>query len=140
LARHIRDAIASDHFGVKRPLIAVVDVRSQAYGRIEELLGIHLSLAAAVDAYTAARMQGHPVVALIVGKAISGGFLAHGAEAQRVLALAADGVMIHAMPRESAARVTRRSVEELEALGKTVLPMAYDIRQVARLGLLHELI
>ncbi len=44
------------------------------------------------------------------------------------------------MNREAAARVTRRSVDELDAIGETVIPMSYDIRQFARLGLLHELI
>lgn len=140
LARHIRDAITADAAGVKRPILAIVDVQSQAYGRLEALLGIHLSLAAAVDAYAAARMAGHPVVALIVGTALSGGLLAHGAQAHRVLALDDPGVVIHAMRKQSAARITRRTVEELDELGKTVLPMAYDVRQYAKLGLLHELI
>jgi malonate decarboxylase gamma subunit len=140
LAHHVRDAIAADSAGVRRPLVAVVDVRSQAYGRLEELLGIHLALAAAVDAYAAARAAGHPVVALVVGKAISGGFIAHGCQAHRLLALDAPGVVVHAMGKESAARVTRRSVEALEELGETVLPMAYDVRHFAKLGLLHELI
>src|SRR5208283_991582 len=140
LARHIRDAIAADRADAKRPIIAVVDVKSQAYGRLEALLGISFSLAAAVDAYATARMAGHPVVALIVGSAISGGLLAHGDQAHRLLALDAPGVTVHAMGKDSAARVTLRSVEALEALGKTVIPMSYDIRQFARLGLLHELI
>ncbi len=76
LARHTRDAMAADSSGAKRAILAIVDVQSQAYGRLEALLGIHLSLAAAVDAYAAARMAGHPVVALIVGTALSGGLLA----------------------------------------------------------------
>jgi malonate decarboxylase gamma subunit len=140
LAGHVRDAIAADTSGVKRPILAIVDVQSQAYGRLEALLGIHLSLAAAVDAYAAARMAGHPVVALIVGTALSGGLLAHGAQAHRLLALDDPGVVIHAMRKQSAARITRRTVEDLDELGKTVLPMAYDVRQYAKLGLLHELI
>jgi malonate decarboxylase gamma subunit len=140
LARHIRDAIAADRSDAKRPIIAVVDVKSQAYGRLEALLGISFSLAAAVDAYATARMAGHPVVALIVGSAISGGLLAHGDQAHRLLALDAPGVTVHAMGKDSAARVTLRSVEALDALAKTVIPMSYDIRQFARLGLLHELI
>ena len=140
LAGHVRDAIAADTSGVKRPILAIVDVQSQAYGRLEALLGIHLSLAAAVDSYAAARMAGHPVVALIVGTALSGGLLAHGAQAHRLLALDDPGVVIHAMRKQSAARITRRTVEELDEVGKTVLPMAYDVRQYARLGLLHELI
>jgi malonate decarboxylase gamma subunit len=140
LARHVRDTVAADASGAKRAFVAVVDVKSQAYGRLEELLGIHLSLAAAVDAYASARAAGHPVVAVVVGRAISGAFLAHGIQAHRLLALDAPGVVVRAMGKESAARVTRRSVEALDDLGKTILPMAYDIRCFARLGLLYELI
>jgi malonate decarboxylase gamma subunit len=140
LAHHVREAIAADRSGAKRPIIAIVDVQSQAYGRIEALLGIHLSLAAAADAYATARMAGHPVVALIVGIALSGGLLAHGDQAHRLLALDDPNVVIQAMRKQSAARITRRTVEELDELGKTVIPMAYDIRQFAKLGLLHELI
>jgi malonate decarboxylase gamma subunit len=140
LARHVRDAIAADSAGIKRPIIAIVDVQSQAYGRLEALLGIHVSLAAAADAYATARMAGHPVVALIVGTALSGGLLGHGDQAHRLLALDDPGVVIQAMRKQAAARVTRRTVEELDELGKTIIPMAYDIRQFAKLGLLHELI
>src|SRR6202050_3148487 len=140
LAHHVREAIAADRSSARRPIIAIVDVQSQAYGRLEALLGIHLSLAAATDAYATARMAGHPVVALIVGTALSGGLLAHGDQAHRLLALDDPKVVIQAMRKQSAARVTRRTLEELDELGKTILPMAYDIRQFAKLGLLHELI
>jgi malonate decarboxylase gamma subunit len=140
LAAHLRAIVTEDASGKKRPIVAIVDVQSQAYGRLETLLGIHLSLAASVDAYATARMAGHPLVALIVGTALSGGYLGHGAQAQRVLAFDDPGVVIHAMRKQSAARVTRRTVAELEELGKTILPMAYDVHQYAKLGLLHELI
>src|SRR5262249_48922861 len=140
LAHHVREAMAADQAGSKRSIIAIVDVQSQAYGRLEALLGIHLALAAAVDAYASARMAGHPTVAFVVGTALSGGLLAHGDQAHRLLALDAPGVIVHAMRKQSAARITRRTVAELDELGKTVIPMAYDIRQFAKLGLLHELI
>ena len=87
LAARVREAIAADRDGTRRPIVAVVDVPSQAYGRNEELLGIHLACAAAADAYASARLAGHPVVALVVGRALSGAFLAHGYQANRVLAL-----------------------------------------------------
>lgn len=124
--------------GDKRPLIAIVDVPSQAYGRREEALGIHQALAAAADSYARARLAGHPVIALLVGKAMSGAFLAHGYQANRLIALRDPGVMVHAMGKASAARVTLRSVEELEALAASVPPMAYDIDSYASLGLLWE--
>lgn len=124
----------------KRPILAIVDVPSQAYGRAEELYGIHLACAAAADAYASARLAGHPVVSLIVGRALSGAFLAHGYQANRVLALDDAGVSIHAMGKEAAARVTKRTVAQLEALGAEILPLAYDVRSFAKLGLIHELI
>jgi malonate decarboxylase gamma subunit len=140
LARHVRNAIVADRNGARRPIVAIVDVTSQAYGRREEMLGIHLACAAAADAYASARLAGHPVIALLVGKAMSGAFLAHGYQANRILALDSPQVMVHAMGQQAAARVTRRSLEELEQLGRDHTPMAYDIRSYARLGLLHKLI
>ena len=68
----------------------------------------------------------------------SGAFLAHGYQANRLIALRDPGVMVHAMGKASAARVTLRSVEELEALAASVPPMAYDIDSYASLGLLWE--
>jgi malonate decarboxylase gamma subunit len=140
LAHHVRATIAEDNDGARRPLIAIVDVSSQAYGRREELLGIHLACAAAADAYAAARLAGHPVIALLVGKAMSGAFLAHGYQANRIIALDSPEVMVQAMGKQAAARVTRSSVEEMEKLGERIAPAAYDIRSYASLGLLHKLI
>jgi biotin-independent malonate decarboxylase gamma subunit len=140
LAARVREVIDADKGGVKRPIIAIVDVKSQAYGRREETAGIFLAAAAAVDAYGSARLAGHPVITLVVGHALSGAFLTHGYQANRILAFDDDGVMIHAMHKAAAARVTRRSVEELEKLAKTIVPMSYDIRDYAKLGLLHKLL
>jgi malonate decarboxylase gamma subunit len=140
LAREVRDVIRTGGGHAARPIIAIVDVSSQAYGRREELLGIHLACAAAADAYASARQAGHPVIALLVGKAMSGAFLAHGYQANRILALDSPEVLIHAMGKEAAARITRRSVEELEQLGEKIPPMAYHVRAFASLGLLHRLI
>jgi malonate decarboxylase gamma subunit len=140
LAHHVRATIADGTDGARRPIIAIVDVSSQAYGRREELLGIHLACAAAADAYASARLAGHPVIALLVGKAMSGAYLAHGYQANRILALDSPEVMVQAMGKQAAARVTRSSVEEMEKLGERIAPVAYDIRSYASLGLLHKLI
>jgi malonate decarboxylase gamma subunit len=120
--------------------VAVIDVPSQAYGRREEAFGIHQALAGAAGAYAKARLAGHPVVGLIVGKAMSGAFLAHGYQANKLIAFKNNGVMIHAMGKESAARITLRSVDALEKLAATIPPMAYDIENYATLGLLSQLL
>ena len=140
LAKRIREIVEQDESRNKRPIVAIVDVKSQAYGRREETLGIFLAAAAAADAYATARMKGHPVITLVVGQAISGGFLTHGFQANRILAFDDAGVVIHAMHKEAAARITLRSVSDLEKLGHEILPMSYDIRDYAKLGLLYKLL
>jgi len=140
LATRVREIIEQDKNTVKRPIIAIVDSKNQAYGRREETAGIFLACAAAIDAYGSARLAGHPVIALVVGQAISGVPLTHGYQANRILAFDDDGVVIHAMHKAAAARITRRSVEELEKLAKKIAPMSYDIRDYAKLGLLYKLL
>ena len=140
IAKCGREVIAETGGATKRPIVAIVDLPGQAYGRREEMLGIFLSCAAATDMYVSARLAGHPVVTLVVGQALSGGFLAHGYQAHRILALNDPGVSIHAMGKNAAARVTRRSLDELETLTRTVLPLAYDVRSSVRLGIVHHVI
>jgi malonate decarboxylase beta subunit len=137
LAKHIREVIDE---GQPRPIVAIVDVPSQAYGRCEEEFGIFLACAAAANAYADARLAGHPVVSLIVGRAFSGGFLAHGYQSNRILAFEDSKVVVHAMGKQAAARVTKRSVSELDELAGKVFPLSYDIRTYAQLGILHQLI
>jgi malonate decarboxylase gamma subunit len=141
LAKVVSETIAEDaDKAEKRAIVAVIDVPSQAYGRREEAFGIHQALAGAAGAYANARLAGHPVVGLIVGKAMSGAFLAHGYQANRLIAFNDAGVMIHAMGKESAARITLRTVEALEKLAATIPPMAYDISNYETLGLLSALL
>ncbi|WP_159876517.1 MULTISPECIES: biotin-independent malonate decarboxylase subunit gamma [Aquitalea] len=141
LAHAVRDAVQADAgLQHKRAIIAIIDVPSQAYGRREEAYGIHQSLASAAAAYAEARLAGHAVIGLIVGKAMSGGFLAHGYQANRLLALDDEDVMVHAMGKEAAARITLRSVAALENLAASIPPMAYDIHSYASLGMLWRLL
>jgi malonate decarboxylase beta subunit len=141
IAKYVREAVEADRNNKKkRAIVAIVDVPSQAYGYHEELLGLHQACAAAVDAYATARLAGHPVIALLVGNAISGAFLAHGLQANRIIALNDDHVHVHVMSKKSAARITRRTIEELEEATKKIPAIAYDIRSFATLGALHALI
>lgn len=140
LAASVRDIVQTDaRRSVRRPIVTIVDSAGQAYGRLEEQLGLHLALAAAVDAYATARFAGHPVIALLVGPAIAGAFLAHGLQADLLLALDDPHVAVHVMGT-AAALVLRRSTPELEVLGEAVTPMARDIRSFASLGSVERLI
>ncbi len=125
---------------VKRPIIAIVDSPSQAYGYNEELLGIHQALAASVNAYVKARLNQHPIVAFIPGMAISGAFLAHGLQANRMIALNQKAVNVHVMSKEATARITKRSLDELDEVAKEIPAMAYDVASFERLGALTDLL
>jgi len=139
--RSLRQVMAEDtNKEVKRPIISVVDSICQAYGRREELVGIHIAAAAIIAAFAEARMAGHPVIALIVGRAVSGSFLTLCAQANRMIAFDDPEVLIHAMYQDAAARITKRTVEELNALAEEIVPMAYDIRSFNKLGGLYKLL
>lgn len=141
LAREVNAVIKADaQSNNKRALILIVDVPSQAYGRREESLGIHQALASAVSAYAKARQSGHPVISLLVGKAMSGAYLAHGYQANRIIALSDEGVLVHAMGKAAAARVTQRTEAELDQLATENPPMAYDLKSYASLGLIDNLL
>jgi len=135
LAQAVRDLIEADKDAQhKRAIIAVVDLPSQAYGRYEEIAGLHQAMAASTDAYHAARIAGHPIVAVVVGTALSGGFLTHGLQANQILALDDPGVEIHAMHKAAAARITLRTVDQLDDLAKTIAPLSYRVQDWAKLG------
>jgi malonate decarboxylase beta subunit len=141
LAATMREIVRADaDEDRRRAVVAVVDLPSQAYGRIEEMAGLHQAIAAAVDATDAARVAGHPLVALVVGQALSGGFLTHGLQSSQILALDDPGVEIHAMHKEAAARITRRTVDQLDELATTVTPLSYDVHDWATLGFCDGLI
>ena len=141
VATVVNDLIAAEaNQAEKTPIIMIVDVPSQAYGYNEELIGIHMALAASASAYARARQSGHKVVALIAGDAVSGGFLAHGLQSNRLVAFDDLAITIQAMSKASSARITQRTIAELEAATKHVPAMAYDIENYQKLGALFSLI
>ncbi len=112
MAKAVDEVIEADSGRAeKRALIAIVDVPSQAYGRREEALGIHQALAGAADSYARARLAGHAVIALLWARRCPGRFCPRLSGQSVDRPLRDPGVMVHAMGKASAARVTLRSVE-----------------------------
>jgi len=101
----------------KRPLVLIVDSPGNGPGKYEEITGMNKATGAYQLALIEARQNGHPVIAMIIGRAISGAFLCHGLQADHILALSAKfNTMIHVMPLSSIARITRMDIETLEEL------------------------
>ncbi len=77
------------------------------------------------------------MIGLIVGKAMSGAFLAHGYQANRLIAFNDRPCKCTPWVKPRRRVSTLRTVEALEKLAASVPPMAYDIGNYATLGLLY---
>jgi len=120
-------------------ILAIVDVPGQAFGVREEAIGLQRALAASAQAYVQMRRGGHPVLALVVGKAISGAFLAHGLQAGWIGAIDDAAVEVHVMSKPAVARVTRMDEADLVRIAREVPATARDIETFARFGAVDEL-
>ena len=125
----------------KRPILLIVDTPGNAPGKVEEIFGMHLSTGAYQLALADARQKGHPILALIVGRAISGAFLCHGLQADRILSLSAKyGTKIHVMPLSSISAITKIDIERLEELAASNPVFASGAEYFYKLGGLEEII
>jgi len=125
----------------KRPIILIVDTPGNGPGKVEEIFGMNKSTGAYQLALAEARKTGHPIVAMVVGRAISGAFLCHGLQADHILSLTKDfQVMIHVMPLTSIARITKQNIERLEELSKSNPVFAAGAEFFYKLGGVQELV
>ena len=70
----------------KRPIVLIVDTPGNGPGKMEEIAGMNKSTGGYQLALAEARKSGHPIVAMVIGRAISGAFLCHGLQADEILA------------------------------------------------------
>jgi len=135
------EADAAKPPGEKRPILLIVDTPGNAPGKIDEIIGMNKATGAYQLALAEAREQGHPIVAMIVGRAISGAFLCHGLQADRILALSgAYNTMIHVMPLSSIARITQMDIEHLEELSASNPVFASGANYFYQLGGVEEVL
>ncbi|MEI6206583.1 MAG: biotin-independent malonate decarboxylase subunit gamma [Desulfuromonadales bacterium] len=125
----------------KRAIILIVDTPGNGPGKQEEIFGMNKATGAYQMALAEARKAGHPIVALVVGRAISGGFLCHGMQADHILALSPKfNTLIHVMPITSIARITKLDIEWLQELAKNNPVFAPGPDFFHKLGGVEELI
>jgi malonate decarboxylase gamma subunit len=125
----------------KRPLVLIVDTPGNGAGKQEEIFGMNKATGGYQLALAEARKAGHPIIAMVVGRAISGGFLCHGLQADHVLALGPQfNTMIHVMPITSISRITKLDIEWLQELAKDNPVFAAGPDYFYQLGGVEELI
>lgn len=144
MALAVYDAIAADAekpADGKRPLVLIVDTPGNGPGKQEEIFGMNKATGAYQLALAEARALGHPIIAVVVGRAISGAFLCHGLQADRILSLGPEfGTMIHVMPLSSIARITRLDQEFLEDLSRNNPVFAAGPQFFEKLGGVEEIV
>ena len=125
----------------KRPLVLIVDTPGNGPGKLEEIFGMNKATGAYQLALAEARKKGHPIVALVIGRAISGAFLCHGLQADHILSLGPQfGTLVHVMPLTSIARITKLDIEWLQELAKDNPVFAAGPDYFFRLGGIEELL
>ncbi len=125
----------------KRPIVLLVDTPGNGPGKLEEIFGMNKSTGAYQLALAEARQSGHAVIAMVIGRAISGAFLCHGLQADRILSLPKDfNTMIHVMPITSISRITKINIETLEELSTTNPVFASGANFFYNLGGLEEIV
>ena len=138
---HSIDADKDKPADQKRPLILIVDTPGNGPGKQEEIFGMNKATGAYQLALAEARKLGHPIVATVVGRAISGAFLCHGLQADHILSLGPQfGTMIHVMPITSIARITKLDQGFLEELSTSNPVFAAGPQFFEKLGGVEEII
>ena len=144
MAMAVYRTIAADKqqpLAAKRPIVLIVDTPGNGPGKLEEIAGMNKSTGGYQLALAEARKEGHPIVAMVIGRAISGAFLCHGLQADHILALSKDfGTMIHVMPITSISRITKMDIERLEVLAKTNPVFAAGVDFFYKLGGVQEIV
>ena len=111
--------------GEKRPLVLIVDTPGNGPGKIEEIFGMNKATGSYQLALAEARKSGHSVIALVIGRAISGAFLCHGLQADHITSIS---------------RITKMDIERLEELSKENPVFAAGPQFFYHLGGVDELI
>jgi malonate decarboxylase gamma subunit len=137
IAGAILQAVRADAGTAPRPMLFIADTQGQALSRHEELLGLNGYFAHVARCVDLARRQGHRLLTLINGEAVSGGFLAFGMLADRICAL--PDAQVRVMDLRAMARVTKINLERLEELAAESPVFAPGAENYWRMGGIHEI-
>ena len=121
-------------------VVLLVDHPGQAMSETEEAAGLHQLLAQLRAEGERVVLAGWPVVGLIVGAAVSGGFLCHGLGAQRLLALDHPAVDIRPMAQQGMQRLLERSMARADPAMTQQDALKTDAQAFFRLGGVQALV
>jgi malonate decarboxylase gamma subunit len=121
----------------RRPIVLAVDTNGQRPSRRDELLGLDGYLALIAKCLHLARLRGHPIVSLVYGNAVSGGFLATNMFADACFALPETQIQVMNLP--AMARITKVALERLRTLSRTSPVFAPGAENYVRMGAIQAI-
>ena len=134
IADEILDVI---RLGQKTPVVFIVDTQGQALSRADELLCLNRTFAHLASCVDLLRREQHPNLALILGEAVSGGFLSYGLMANEIYALEESQVKV--MDLNAMSRVTKIPVDKLQALSKSSAIFAPGVENFYKMGAIKSI-
>lgn len=137
VAAAVLETVRADAGSTPRPIVFIADTRGQALSRHDELLCLNGYFAHIARCVDLARRNGHRLVTLIEGEAVSGGFLAFGMLADVICAL--PGAEVRVMDLRAMSRVTKIPLERLELLAQQSPVFAPGAENYWRMGGVHEI-
>ncbi len=129
IAAEILDIIAED---AKTPVVFIVDTQGQALSRSDELLCLNRTFAHLASCVDLLRRKQHPNLAIVLGEAVSGGFLSYGLMSNQVFAL--ENSQVKVMDLNAMARVTKIPVERLKELSQSSAIFAPGVENFYKMG------
>lgn len=134
LANEILDVIAK---GEKTPIVFIVDTLGQDSSRADELLCLNRTFAHLASCVDLLRRSGHPNLAIILGEAVSGGFLSYGLMANQVFAMQSSQVKV--MDLNAMSRVTKIPLDKLKSLSQTSAIFAPGVQNYYAMGAVDDI-
>lgn len=134
LANEILDVIAQDQ---KTPIVFIVDTLGQDSSRADELLCLNKTFAHLASCVDLLRRRGHPNLGIILGEAVSGGFLSYGLMTNQVFALQTSQVKV--MDLQAMSRVTKIPLDKLKSLSQTSAIFAPGVENYHAMGAVNDI-
>lgn len=119
----------------KTPVVFIVDTQGQALSRADELLCLNRTFAHLASCVDLLRREAHPNLAVILGEAVSGGFLSYGLMANEIYALESSQVKV--MDLNAMSRVTKIPVDQLQALSQNSAIFAPGVENFYKMGAIN---
>jgi malonate decarboxylase gamma subunit len=120
----------------QRPILVLVDSRSQRMSRHDELMGLNEFLAHLAKCLLLAQAAGHRTVGLLYGGSAAGAFIASALACATLLAL--PGAHPEVMDLPSMARVTKLPLEKLREMAEATPVFAPGLENLAKTGAIAQ--